>query len=244
MTFLQSREKRVWDALRQQTTGLPVLSWFTSSSKIEFWLSREKRGWDAPCEQTTGLPVLSGFTSSSREERVSISWERGALSEQTTGLPVLSWFGFGFGWVGWELFACRLFSFWLSSNFWTQFLYPIMFQGNLWRKPKWHFSSFHLDSVRDTIGWACIGKDDGVRSCLIELQSFLLSKIHVDPVNRVMMCFQRFLLVPCKTWCVQVNLIRIVVFLVKRIHSRKEYCLFFFDQNLSSRYQSWIDDGM
>ena len=26
---------------------------------------------------------------------------------QTTGLPVLSWFGFGYGWVGWERFACR-----------------------------------------------------------------------------------------------------------------------------------------
>ena len=70
------RERNVFEALAQSKTGLPVLSWFTFSSKIGFWLSREKRGWDA-------------------------------RSEQTTGLSSLSWFGFGFGWVGWELFACR-----------------------------------------------------------------------------------------------------------------------------------------
>ena len=31
------------------------------------------------------------------------------------------------------------------------------------------FSSFHLTSLRDTIGWECIVKDDGVRSRLTEL---------------------------------------------------------------------------
>ena len=60
---------------------------------------------EAPCSwlvsrQTTGFTVLSCFTAS-------ISWERDVPSEQTTGLSVLSWFGFGFGWVDWELFACR-----------------------------------------------------------------------------------------------------------------------------------------
>ena len=43
----------------------------------------------------------------SREKRVLISWEPDVFPEQTTGLSVLSWFGFGFGWVGWEPFACR-----------------------------------------------------------------------------------------------------------------------------------------
>ena len=30
-------------------------------------------------------------------------------------------------------------------------------------------------------------KNDGVRSCLIELQSFLLRKFDVDPIHRVLM---------------------------------------------------------
>ena len=63
--------------LSQFTTGCSVLWWFVSSSKLNFVLSREKRVWGA-------LP-----------------WG------QTTGLLVLSWFGFGFSWVHWELFACR-----------------------------------------------------------------------------------------------------------------------------------------
>ena len=31
--------------------------------------------------------------------------------------------------------------------------------------------------------------DDCVRSCLIELESFLLSKLYIDPVHRVLMSF-------------------------------------------------------
>ena len=53
----------VWGFVqRRQTTGPTVLSWFASSSKIEFLLSREERVWDARCEQTTGLPILSYFS--------------------------------------------------------------------------------------------------------------------------------------------------------------------------------------
>ena len=74
-------------------------------------------------------------------------------------------------------------------------------------------------------------------------QSFSLSKLFLDPVHRILVHFP-LLLVRCKTWCVQVNLIRIFVFLVHRIHNRKEYCLSFLAQNLSSRCQSWICDGV
>ena len=38
----------------EHTTGLPVLSGFASSSKIEFLLSWKKRVWDVFCERTTG----------------------------------------------------------------------------------------------------------------------------------------------------------------------------------------------
>ena len=115
--------ERSWVASRQ-TTGLSVQSWFTYSSKKRFWPWREKRGWDScshqttferswfSSRQTTGLPVLSWFTASSREERVSISWERGApLWGETTGLTVLSWSRFGFGWFNWELLDC-----WATSS--------------------------------------------------------------------------------------------------------------------------------
>ena len=39
---------------------------------------------------------------------------------------------------------------------------------------EYDFSRFHHKNFRDTISWECIVKDDCVRSCLIELQSFPL----------------------------------------------------------------------
>ena len=104
----------------RQTTGLPVLSWFVSSSTLKLVRSWEERVWEAPCawlvsRQTTGFRVLSCFTSFSWKERVSISWERNVFlasckwlaSRQTTGFPDLSWSGFGFGWLNWEPLDCR-----------------------------------------------------------------------------------------------------------------------------------------
>ena len=58
------------------------------------------------------------------------------------------------------------------------------------------FSSFHPNIFRDTIGWECVAKDDGVRSRLIELQSFHQSKVDVDPVCRVLM------FLPCYHACI------------------------------------------
>ena len=43
------------------------------------------------------------------------------------------------------------------------------------------FSSFHHNSSWDKISWECVVKDNFVRSCLTELQSFLLNKLYVDP---------------------------------------------------------------
>ena len=44
-------------------------------------------------------------------------------------------------------------------------------------------------------------KDDGVRSRLIELEFFLLSKSDIDPRHRVLMFLPRCLHVLCKTRC-------------------------------------------
>ena len=46
--------------------------------------------------------------------------------------------------------------------------------------------SFHHNRFRDTTSWECIAEDDCVRSCLIELQSFSLSKLYFDPIHRIM----------------------------------------------------------
>ena len=54
-------------------------------------------------------------------------------------------------------------------------------------------------------------KNDSVRSWLIELQSFLQSKIDVEPIYRVLIFLPRCLHVLCKTRCFQVDRIRIFV---------------------------------
>ena len=103
----------------------------------------------------------------------------GALTKQDLTVLTIGIFGLWFGLLG---------VFTTSSNFWTQFFHPIVLKGNLRRRSRWRiyflvydFSRSHHDSLRDTIGWKRVVKDDCVRSCLIELKSFLLSKFDVDP---------------------------------------------------------------
>ena len=75
--------------------------------------------------------------------------------------------------------------------------------------------------------WERVVKDDSVRSCLLELRSFLLSKPDVNPIHRVLMFLPYFLLVPSKTRCIQDNYIWIFVILIHRIHGCEEYRLSF-----------------
>ena len=84
--------------------------------------------------------------------------------------------------------------------FWTQFSFPVVFQGDLWWRPRWHvyffvydFSSFHPNNFRNTTSWKCFLKDDCIRSSLIEFQSFLNGKIDVDPIYCVLMSFPCFI---------------------------------------------------
>ena len=78
-------------------------------------------------------------------------------------------------------------------------------------------------------------KNDSARSSLIELQSFLQSKIDVDPKNRVLMLLPCFMHVLCMTRCIQVDRIKILMGFVHGIHKQKEYCLSV-AQNLTSKY--------
>ena len=98
------------------------------------------------------------------------------------------------------------------------------------------------DSITTTFE---IQQDGSVRitSCLIELQSFSLSKLYIDPTHRILVPLPR-LLVRGKTRFGQIKLLRILVILIHGIHGCKEHRLSFRARILSSRYQSRIDDGM
>ena len=81
-------------------------------------------------------------------------------------------------------------------------------------------------NFRDTIRWECFVKDDCIRSCLIELQSFLQSKVDVDPIHSILMFLPCFMHVLCKTRCFQVDRVRILMVFIHGIHRQKEYRLF------------------
>ena len=88
-----------------------------------------------------------------------------------------------------------------------------------------------------------IVEDDCVRSRLIKLQSFSLSKLKIDLVHRILVHFP-LLLVRCKTWYGQIKLYWVMMTLMHGIYGCKECRLSVPDWILSSRYQSWICDGV
>ena len=135
-------------------------------------LSLSKRSRDTGTQLFTSLPVLTLVLSQANKTSFSISWVNCC---PPTGLTVLDNSVFGFGWIPLGVFAA-------SSEFWIQFFHQIIFDGNLKRMPRWRiyilvydFSSFHHNSFRDTISCECVVKDRCIRSCLIELRTFLLN---------------------------------------------------------------------
>ena len=217
-------------------TGLPVLVWSSSTcvgvTTRRFVDSDPHTGHHRTCwvldvlviRQDTFLDLLGGFLSTYGSHR---SW----------------WLGFWFWLDSLGVFAA-------SSDFWIQFLRPIIFEGHFRWWSRWHiyflvydFFRLHHNDFRDTISWECIVEDDGVRSCLIELQSFPLSKLKIGPIHRILVPFP-LSFVRCKTWFGQIKLLRILVVLIHGIHGCKEYRLSFTAWILSSRYQSWINDRM
>ena len=145
-------------------------------------------------------------------------------------------------WLGWleklgssnnfSFWLLNSFPFWLSINFRTQFLCPIVTLWDLWWRPRWHvyffvsdFSSFQSNNFWNTISWKNSLKDDCIRSSLIECQSFPDRKIDVDPIYRVLMSLPCIVQVLCTTWYIQVNLFKIVVTFVPRTNRQEENCL-------------------
>ena len=111
-----------------------------------------------------------------------------------------------------------------SSNIRIQIARPIIFVGNFRWWSRWHiyllvynFFRFHHNRFRDTTSWECIIEDDGVRSCLVELQSFPKSKLYIDPVHRILV----------QMWFGEIKLLRIFVILMHGIQGYEEYRLCF-----------------
>ena len=195
----------------------------------------------------TGLSVLVGSVTLScfswwRVSRSNLVRSRVSSLHFVPSLPVLDYWVLGFSSIRWMSLLLLATS---ESNSHVQFSV-----GNRWRWSRWHihflvfdFFRFHHNCFRDTTSWECIVEDDCVRSCLIELQSFSLSKLYIDPIHRILVHFP-LLLVRYKTWFGQTKLFWILVILMHGIHGCKEYRLSVPARILSSRFQSWICDGV
>ena len=90
---------------------------------------------------------------------------------------IMIWVWIWLAWLG-TLWWSSNFSFWLSSNFWTQFFHPVMFQVKsleefeVTQKKTFSYmtsSSFHPNNFRNTKSWECFVTNESVRSCLTEL---------------------------------------------------------------------------
>ena len=68
-------------------------------------------------------------------------------------------------------------------------------------------------------------------------------RLYTDPIHRILVPFP-LLLVRCKTWFGEIKLLRIPVILIHGVHGCKEYRLSCPAWILSSRYQSWICNGV
>ena len=111
-----------------------------------------------------------------------------------TGLSVIDIWVFDFGWICWESPVPPATS---EPNSFIQLSLKEIFGGG--RGDSYTFS-YMISPVSIIIAFgiqlagSCVVKDDCVRSCLIELKSFLLSKFYVDPLHCVLMYFQLFCL--------------------------------------------------
>ena len=179
------------------------------------------------------------------------------------GFPhsITDWIGFGLGWFG--RFSTRCFSKrllnelsnWLLFNCRTRLIFPfspieIVFQRDLWwwstRQISFfmqHFSSCQSFNFSNTMSWKCSLKNNYIRSCLIEPQSFFDSKINIDAKHRVLMPFPCTVQVSRETWYREVNIFRVFVTFISWINRQEEHRLSS-AQILTSRYQSIVDNRM
>ena len=232
--------------------------WLSSNFRTKFFhpfISRKSLEEDEVTHILSRLRLLSSFHPNNF--RNTISWKcflkddsvRSSLIElQSFHHSKIDVDPFRIGWFDWKLLdSCPTSGRWACSE--PNSLFQSCFKGDLGRRPRWRrnllvydFSSFHPNNFWNTLRWECFVMDDNVRSCFIELQSFLQSKIDVDPIYCVLMSFPCIVQVLCMTWYIQVNHIMILK-ICPWIHRLREYCLSVV-QILTSKYQSRIDDGM
>ena len=91
--------------------------------------------------------------------------------------------------------------------------------------------------------WECSLKNNCIRSCLIECQSFFDRKINIDPRYRVLMSLPCTVHVSRETWYREVNIFRVFVTFISWINRQEEHCLSS-AQILTSKYQSIVDNGI
>ena len=128
-TWESSCAAAVW----RVATGRLVLPWVCSTLRL--LLSSDERVWISSV--STSRPVLSEELSSSLKELTNIDLLRtgrvcSILHVIKSHRSVTNWI---WSWLGWleEFCLSNNFSFWLSSNFRTQFSCPLVLQGDLWR---------------------------------------------------------------------------------------------------------------
>ena len=92
----------------------------------------------------------------------------------------------------------------------------IVSQRDLWwwsRRQVWsciqNFSSFQPFNFWNATSWKYSLKNNCIRSCLIERQSFWNRKIDVDPIYSVLMSLPCIVQVLCSAWYREVNMFRI-----------------------------------
>ena len=102
-------------------------------------------------------------------------------------------------------------------------------------------SIFQSFSSYNAMGWKCSLKNDGIRSRLIELQSFSDRKINVNPKYTVLMSLPCILQVSRSTWYRVVDILWIFVTCISWINKQEECCLSS-AQILTSKYQSIVNN--
>ena len=166
-------------------------------------------------QQTTGFSILSWFVSSS-----TLKFVRSAQGKLVSrSILILDWVWLA--WL-WTFGLLNNFSIWFSSNFWTQLFHPIMFQRNLWTVT------------------LCVAEDDCVRSCLIELQSFPLSKLYVTKYTVFWCPFHAFRMYCARRGAFNSIVSRCLCSLSKGSTNRKNTLSV--AQHLWSWCQSWTHD--
>ena len=183
----------------------------------------------SPCSWVFLVPSRPNKTS------FPISWVNDC---SPTGHTVLDNWVFSFGWIRWEsllLPAISDIQLSLKEIFGGSRGDIFTFSYIIFQIPSQHLSGYNRLGVCRKGWWRSIASD---RNSILSFE-----QVWYQP-NSVSWClFQVFCLYHARRGASRSIKNRISVFFVPRIHTREEYRLSF-AQNLSSRYQSWIHDGV